>query len=326
MHSPLATALLQQRHAQQPSLGWQARLQALHCGEVRLHEALKRHTTIQIGGPADAMVFPAGLEDLKRALCFVSEEKIPWRVLGLGSNILVKDAGIRGVVFRLHRCLQRLEVFEEDENSVLVEGEAGVALPKLVELARQRGYRGLEALYGIPASLGGALWMNAGTRSGEISDGLESLVVLKADGSLLRYPRKKLRFEYRSLRLPSQDIVISGRWRLLKGPPQEVRSAVAAYQKRRHETQPLDLPNMGSVFKNPEKGFAAQMIEELGLKGVRVGGARISEKHANFIVNEGQATARDVLILIGLIRDKVREELGVRLELEVKVLGDDEAL
>ncbi len=216
---------------------------------------------------------------------------------------------------------------DETETEVLIYAEAGVPLPKIVEFCRQKGLAGIEALYGIPGSIGGTIRMNAGTRHGEIKDHLlEIRVLTHQEYEVQTLPRAKLKFEYRHLQLPQKDIILSGTFRLAKGNPEAVQAKIAAYQKKRGESQPLEYPNLGSVFKNPEKGFAAQMIEELGLKGVRVGGARISTKHANFIINEGNASAKDVLVLMGLIKDKVKDELGVKLELEAKVLGEDEPI
>lgn len=326
MDAALIESLLQERATQGPEEGWQQQLLGLARGEVRLDEPLKKHTTIQIGGPADALVYPADLEDLNALLAFAIEKHVPWMILGWGSNVLVRDGGIRGIVFRLQKTFSHSQILEESETEVLVEAQAGVPLPKIVEAGKQNGWVGVETLYGIPGSIGGTLKMNAGTRSGDISAFVESITVLRPDGSLHTYPRKRIKFEYRSSNLPPKEIVLSGKFRFQKGDPAAVQEAVAKYQKRRHDSQPLDTANVGSVFKNPEKGFAAEMIDELGLKGVRVGGARISHKHANFIVNENEAKARDVLVLIGLIRDKVKDELDVKLELEVKVIGEDESL
>ncbi len=317
-------ALIREQTPLAPELGWEEQLRSMVRGEVKLEEPLKRHTTIQIGGPADAYVLPADQADLQEILRFAHDKHVPWMVLGLGSNILVRDGGIRGIVLRIHKAFNRLEILDETEEGALIDAEAGVPLPKLVELCRQRGLTGMENLYGIPGSIGGTLWMNAGTRDGEMKDHLIEIQVLRPDGSTSSYPRNRLKFEYRHLHLPAKEIIVGAKFRLGKAPAAEVQAKISAYQKKRQESQPLEFPNLGSVFKNPEKGFAAQMIEELGLKGVRVGGARISPKHANFIINENQASARDVLVLIGLIRDKVREELDVRLELEAKILGEDE--
>jgi len=327
MDAALLESLLEERtRPKGPVAGWEQELQSLVKGELRLQEPLRKHTTIQVGGPADAYLLPADLDELKNILAFAESRRVPWIVLGLGSNVLVKDGGIRGIVLRLHKTLNRFTVLDESAEEILIEAEAGLPLPKLVEWSRQQGLSGFEHLYGIPGSVGGALWMNAGTRQGEIQESLRSLTLLSLQGELLTYPRSKLKFEYRHLALPVRGVIAKASFALKKSDPVQVQEKIAAYQKRRQETQPLEYPNVGSVFKNPPKGFAAQIIDELGLKGVRVGKARISEKHANFIVNEGGACARDVLVLIGLIKDKVKEELDLRLELEVKVLGEDESV
>lgn len=317
--------LIDQRGMMQgPEPGWAEKLPAFARGEVLLDQPLKRYSSIQIGGPADALVFPADCKDLANLLHFAHENRVSWTVLGNGSNVLIKDGGIRGIVIRLGKMLSQLQILEEIEEQILIEAEAGVSLAKLVEQGRQGGWEKVAPLYGIPATIGGALWMNAGTRQGEIKDCVKSIKVMWADGTEETLPREKLDFEYRRLRLSGRGIILSGIFHFKKGDKLEIQKIMAEYQEKRRLTQPLDQPSLGSVFKNPEKGFAAQMIEEQGLKGVRVGGARISEKHANFIVNEGGATAKDVLALIGLIKDKIRDELDIKLELEAKVLGEDE--
>ena len=325
MDAAALEALIKESEAPKgPETGWEMKLTTLARGEAKLGEALKRYTSIQIGGPADALVFPENIEDLSNILSFAKANRVPWMVLGNGSNALVRDGGIRGIVLRLNKALHQLKLIDETEHYVLVEAEAGVPLPKLVEQGRQQGWEGVASLYGIPATVGGALWMNAGTRKGEIKDVVQSVRVMLSDGSVEEYPAGKLKFEYRHLKLPAKGLILSGQFRFQKGDKLAIQKTIEEYQTKRRETQPLESASLGSVFKNPEKGFAAQMIEELGLKGVRVGGARISEKHANFIINERDATAKDVLALVGLVRDKVRDELEIRLELEAKVLGDDD--
>ncbi len=309
-----------------PEPGWEFRLQALFPELVKLQEPLKRYTSIQIGGPADALVFPESEEQLATVLGFAKENRVPWMILGLGSNVLIRDGGIRGMVLRFTKTLNQFNLIEETGETVRLEAQAGVPLPKIVEMGKKQGWVGVEPLYGIPGSVGGALYMNAGTRAGEIKSVVESIKVMYQDGTIEVLPKSKLKFEYRHVKLPARGIILSGILAFSKGDPKEVQSRLAEIQQNRRDTQPLDQPSLGSVFKNPEKGFAAQMIEELGLKGVRVGGARISDKHANFIINERDATAKDVLALIGLVRDKVRDEVELRLELEAKVLGEDEPL
>lgn len=318
-------ALVQESTAPKgPEVGWEFRLQALFPDQVKLKESLKAYTYIQIGGRADAMVFPETEAQLAQVLAFAKENRVPWVVLGLGSNVLIRDGGIRGIVLRLTQTLNQYEILEDNSETVRIEIQAGVPIHKIVELGRQGGWAGIESLYGIPGSVGGALYMNAGTRQGEIQEYVESVKVMFQDGTTHVLPKEKIKFEYRHVKLPARGIILSGILKFAKADPHKVQEALAEAQKKRKDTQPLNQPSLGSVFKNPEKGFAAQIIDELGLKGVRVGGARISEKHANFIVNERNATAKDVLALIGLVRDKVRDEIDLRLELEAKVLGEDD--
>ncbi len=292
-------------------------------GDLLFDEPLARYTSIKVGGPADVLFYPASLEEIPKALGFCKARSLSCWVLGNGSNLLIRDGGIRGMVLRLNRLLQQFEILEEKEGEVFLKAESGLSLAKLVEFSRSQGLSGMESLYGIPGSVGGAVIMNAGTREGEIGALIETLTVMNAAGEIKEYPKKKLHFEYRDLEIPRSEIILSTVLKLQKSTPEKVSQKIEFFQKRRRDTQPLDQPNMGSVFKNPPKKFAAQLIEELGLKGVRVGQARISEKHSNWIVNEGGATAKDIVVLMGLVRDKVREAAGVRLEIEVKIVGED---
>jgi UDP-N-acetylmuramate dehydrogenase len=291
-------------------------------GELHFNEPLARYTSIKIGGPADALFFPLDIEDLARAVRFCGSHEIPYFVMGQGSNLLVRDGGVRGLVIRLHRCLNTFKVEKEEGQNQIIFAEAGLSLPKLVEYSRQNGLTGIESLYGIPGSIGGAILMNAGTREGELGERVIDLTVMDSDGDLKTYSRERLHFEYRALKIPRSEIALSVRLKLKKSDSKKVSEKIEFFQKRRFETQPLDQSNLGSVFKNPPKRFAAELIEELGLKGVRFGGARISEKHSNWIVNEGGASAQDVAVLIDLVRDKVKEATGIRLETEVKIVGE----
>lgn len=318
-------AMVEQRRTPKgPDSQWLEKLPEVISGELKLAEPLKRYTSIQIGGPAEALVFPQDEKDLSHVLAFAKEHRVPWWVLGRGSNVLVRDGGVPGITIQLADHFQSFEILEENENEICLEVGAGYPLPKLVEQGRKAGWQGVVPLYGVPASVGGALWMNAGNRQGEIKDVVEAIKVVKSDGELAEYPAKRLQFSYRHMKMPDAGVVVAVRFRFTKGDTQALQQDFSTYQKKRKDTQPLDYPNLGSVFKNPEKGFAAQIIEELGLKGVRVGGARLSEKHANFIINEREATALDVLAMMGLIKDKVWEECQIKLELEAKIIGVDE--
>ncbi|HKX12995.1 MAG TPA: FAD-binding protein, partial [bacterium] len=223
MDAALMETLLQERTPPRPEAGWQDRLRALARGELRFEEPLKRHTTLQIGGPADVLVYPADLDDLRKIIEFANVQHVPWMVLGWGSNVLVKDGGIRGVVFRLQKTFTRFEVLDETETEILLEVEAGVPLPKVVESGKQKGWKGVETLYGIPGSIGGTLKMNAGTRAGEIKEFVEEIAVLRPDGTVHAYPKKKIKFEYRSSNLPGKEIVVSGKFRFQKADPAAVQ-------------------------------------------------------------------------------------------------------
>lgn len=317
-------AMLEERTTPKgPDSDWLEKLPEAVQGEIKFEEPLKRHTSIQIGGPAEALVFPQDNADLAALLHFAKTHHVPWWVLGRGSNVLVRDGGVPGITIQLQKHFQDFQIISETETEIQCEVGAGYPLPKLVEQGRKGAWQGIVPLYGVPGSVGGALWMNAGNRQGEIKEVVTGVKVVKSDGAEVQYPAKRLQFSYRHVKLPESGVVVAVQFSFLKGKPDQVQEEFEAYQKKRKETQPLDAPNLGSVFKNPEKGFAAQIIEELGLKGVRVGGARISEKHANFIINERDATAQDVLALIGLVKDKVWEECQIKLELEAKVIGKE---
>lgn len=289
------------------------------CEAVLFDEPMSRHTTIRIGGAADALLYPGNIEEVTHLLGFARRHRLPVLFLGAGSNLLVRDKGVRGLVVSLSRGFGKIRL----EPSRLLYAEAGVGMPRLAEFAAEQGLSGVESLSGIPGTLGGALVMNAGTREGEIGAVVHSVTFVDSRERVQTWMRERIRFGYRESHFPKGAVLLSARLELKPSTPEAVREKVRSDRARRVETQPLGLPNLGSVFKNPPKGFAARAIEEAGLKGVRVGGARVSEKHANFIVNEGEASARDVLALIGLVRDKVKERLAVGLETEVKVVGEE---
>lgn len=289
-------------------------------GEVAFDEDLSRYTTSRVGGPADALVYPKGIEELGRCVRFSRQKKMPLFVLGAGSNLLVQDKGIRGLVVNL-RNFSRLAL-EDSEVRPVVYAEAGVGIPRLVDFAALHGLSGLEGVAGIPGNVGGGLFMNAGTPTGQMGDRLASATFMAQEGKLVTWERESLQFGYRTSHFPKGAIIVSARFSLERSTPSQVMETVRQAREQRVKHQPLNLPNLGSVFKNPPGKFAGALIEEAGLKGVRVGQARISPKHANFIVNEGGATAKDIRILIGLIRDKVKEKFNVSLEPEVRIVGE----
>jgi UDP-N-acetylmuramate dehydrogenase len=267
-------------------------------------EPLGPRTTFKIGGAADALVRPADETELADALGAARECDIPWRLLGAGANLLVGDAGVRGAVFSLGRLNRRTGLHVQ----------AGCSLPQLVKETVDEGLAGLECLAGVPATVGGAIAMNAGGRHGDISRSIRYIDVLTPDGKLKRLPRAEIPFRYRSWGLAGH-VAVAAAFDLTPDPQARARYDEILADKK--ATQPLGSPNAGCVFKNPAGNSAGRLIDQAGLKGARVGRAHVSRKHANFIVNEGGATARDVHGLIDTIRGRVRDRFGVELELEV---------
>lgn len=292
--------------------------------EVLFDEPMSKHTTIRIGGPADALVTPNNLESLEKICSFARREKIDLFLLGGGSNILVRDGGIRGLVVRLTRCAGDIQVTSEDEQGVHLYIGSGLKMPGLIQFAIKEGLLGVEPLVGIPSTVGGAVAMNAGTPDGTIGDLLEYVILLNPEGELVKEYRDRLEMGYRYCKIPKGHFVLGAGLKLVRGEPDQIGVAVRQRLERRNATQPLSLPNLGCIFKNPAKREAGALIEEAGLKEVRIGGARISGQHANFIVNEGGGKARDVLALVHLIKDKVKERFGIALETEIKIVGEDE--
>lgn len=289
-------------------------IQKIFRGRIALNEPLKKYTSFRIGGPADYYLEPLDKADLVRIVTYLQEQGFPFVMIGNGSNLLVSDDGIRGAVINLEKGLSSISA----EGNV-VAAEAGVRLPRFVDFCIQRGLKGVEMLPGIPGTLGGAVVMNAGAYEGEISDHLVEVEVLR-NGEILRVKKEDAGFSYRRSGF-RRDIVLSATFQLPEGDKAELMKVRRELLIKRNESQPLNMPNSGSVFKNPETSFAAKLIEDAGLKGKRIGGAQISEKHGNFIVNVAKATATDVLALIRLAREEVAQKSGITLELEVKLLG-----
>ncbi len=291
------------------------------CGTVLFDEPLAHHTSIRIGGPADVLSYPKTIEEVSSLIQFSRKNHLPVFVLGAGTNILVRDKGIRGVVINLSQGFNQIRL----DSPTTLYVEAGVGLPRLVEFAAEEGLTGIEGLAGIPGNVGGALVMNAGTLEGEIADAVETVTFLTKEAKLETWTKEKIRFSYRESHFSKGAILLSTRLNLSRMASELIRGRLQKQRDYRLETQPLNVPNLGSVFKNikEKKIFAGRLVEEAGLKDVRVGGARISPKHGNWIINEGGAKAKEVLALIGLVRDKVKEKFGVLLETEVRVVGEE---
>lgn len=292
-------------------------------GEVRYAVPMAEYTSFRVGGPVDFLFFPADAADLKKILEWGRKEKIPYFILGKGTNLLVRDGGWRGMAISLIQGFSRIAEVSRGEREVILEVEAGVPLEGLINFCRINGLAGLEFAAGIPGSVGGAIYMNAGAFGGEIKQVLESVGLMDSQGNILRKERGELEFSYRSLRLAKGEIILDGLFKLGLGEPSLVRAKIEEIITKRKEKQPYEFPSAGSVFRNPQAGPAGGLIEKVGLKGYQIGEAQISEKHANFIINRGQARAKDILSLIELARCKVFREIGVLLELEIQVVGED---
>jgi UDP-N-acetylmuramate dehydrogenase len=283
---------------------------------LKTDEPLSRHTSWGIGGPADYYVEIRNAEELEKLFAWAGGHGVPLTPLGQGSNLLVSDKGIRGVTFRLRGDFESLR-FEGDR---AVAG-AGVLLPQISRAAAERGLTGAEPFCGIPGTVGGALQTNAGTPEGDMGRVVREVLVLDADGRRRRWGRDEISFAYRRSSLAGQ-IVLSVDLQLRAGNKNDILAVMNQQLKRRAERQPLGTKNCGSVFKNPPGDYAARLIESVGLKGFRVGGAQVSPKHANFIENVDHATAADVHTILDALRSAVRQRFGIDLELEVWTVGE----
>jgi UDP-N-acetylmuramate dehydrogenase len=283
-------------------------------GKILINEPLDRFSTFKIGGPADIYIEPLDVDELIKIISYLKENEIDFIILGNGSNVLISDDGFRGAVINLEKGLNFLKI---DEGIILA--GAGVKLSKFVDFCIERGFAGVEMLAGIPGTLGGAIIMNAGAYGGEISDHLVDVDVIRG-GKLINLKRDKCGFRYRGSDLVD-DVVVQARFQLPKGDIEELKVRRRDIIVKRNRSQPVDFPNVGSIFKNPSGKFAGKLIEDTGLKGLRVGDAEVSQRHANFIINRGNARARDVLELIKTVRRMVYEKFNVKLELEIRLIG-----
>lgn len=283
-------------------------------GKILVNEPLAKYSTFKIGGPADIYIEPVNVDELINLVRYLKDKEIDFVIIGNASNVLISDEGFRGTVINLEFGLNFIRI----EDEYVIAG-AGVKLSKFVDFCIENGFRGVEMLAGIPGTLGGAIIMNAGAYSGEISDYLVDVDVIR-EFKLVRLKKDECGFGYRTSNL-ANDIVVQGRFKFPKGDVEEMKRKRREILIKRNQAQPVNYPNVGSIFKNPPGDFAGRLIEQAGLKGVQIGGAQVSEKHANFIINKGNATAKDVLELIKLVKSRVYEKFGVKLELEIKLIG-----
>ncbi len=288
-------------------------------GICRRKANLADYTTFHIGGPCDLLLEPTTELELVAALRFLRSEKIPYYILGRGSNVLVRDGGFEGVILALADKYSKIII---DGNEV--QAEAGASIRRIAHLSFKAGLTGMESLAGIPGSAGGGAIMNAGAFGSEMSQVLGMVRVIDQEGNRKTYDRPELTFGYRkSLLMDQGDVVSSLSFRLKPADPEEIQKRYLAIRAKRDASQPLNAYSAGSIFKRPSEAPAARLIDQAGLKGKSVNDAQISEKHAGFIVNRGHAKAADVLELIGMVTDIIQDRYGIKLETEIKIIGKD---
>lgn len=287
--------------------------------DVRIAEPMSRHTTWKVGGPVDFFVYPQSKAELESAMNIVRQKGLEWLAIGRGSNLLIRDKGLRGVVIKIGRGLDKITV---TGNKIVAGG--GCSSIRLSKMAARHGLTGLEFAEGIPGTVGGAVFMNAGAHGSESAQVLQSAEILLESGEWATLSREELGFRYRTsiLQKERRGIVTQAVFELTKGNQEEITQRMKHYKEHRRKTQPLQHPCAGSVFRNPPGDHAGRLIEASGLKGYQIGDAMVSTQHANFIINRGQAKAEDVLNLIHHIRSTVEERFGVQLVPEVRVVGE----
>ncbi len=284
--------------------------------EMRFFEPMAKHTSFRIGGPAEVMVFPKNASELSDILKLSKVLDCKTAILGAGTNILAPDTGVDGLVVCLKDCMDGMSCLDGGRICVA----AGVTMTRAAVFAAGLGLSGLEFAHGIPGTVGGGVYMNAGAYGGEIAQVCESVDVMSMDGELRTLKADEMKFSYRHSRLEDEPgIVVSAVFKLEEKPEAEIRELMQDLMKRRKASQPLDLPSAGSAFKRPVGGYAAALIDQAGLKGFRIGGAAVSEKHAGFVVNLDNATAADVVGLLNAVSEKVFNASGIRLEPEVRI-------
>ena len=284
--------------------------------QFRMNESLAKHTSFRIGGAAEVMVFPKTADELGKILKMSAFLDCKFAILGAGTNILAPDEGIPGLTL----CLKDLEDKMEQIDDTHIRVGAGVSMARAAQFAANNNLSGLEFAHGIPGSVGGGVYMNAGAYGGEIAQVCSRVGIMNADGTMRTLQGEEMDFSYRHSRLEDDGgFVLWAEFSLTHKPGEEIKATMQDLQSRRRASQPLDLPSAGSAFKRPVGGYAAELIDRTGLKGFRVGDAAISEKHAGFAVNLGNATARDVKMLLQQVADKVLDNTGIRLEPEIRI-------
>ena len=282
---------------------------------------MSQYTTFRVGGPAEALYRASDLITLQKMVSILNQEKIPYLIVGRGSNLLVRDKGIAGVVIVLEKSLGAIEV--KDKNSLTIFVGAGCSINTFLTMCLKSGWSGLEFLAGIPGTIGGALAMNAGAFGQEIGNNVQKIDLIDRQGQLLTRDKNSLNFHYRKLMIDQGSVIIGCYFQLEGQSKLIIQKRITNYLKKRKLTQPLDYPCAGSIFKNPANDYAGRLIEEAGLKGTILGGAMISEKHANFIIDTGNALAKDVSSLITLVQEAIENRQGIKLQPEIVVVGKE---
>lgn len=286
---------------------------------ILIDEPMSRHTTFRVGGPADFFVTPKAREEVRDVICICKEAGMPYYIIGNGSNLLVSDAGYRGVIVQIYKEMNEVKV-EGD----LVKAQAGALLSGIAAKALGAELSGFEFASGIPGTIGGACVMNAGAYGGEMKDVLESVTVLTGEGKIIELGRNELELGYRTSVIAKKGyIVLGAALKLERGDGEKIKTYMDELKEKRVTKQPLEYPSAGSTFKRPEGYFAGKLIEDAGLRGFQVGGAQVSEKHCGFVINRDHATAADIMELMRQVQIRVKENSGVDLEPEVKRLGDE---
>ena len=285
---------------------------------ILIDEPMSRHTTFRVGGPADFFVIPKAKEEVRDVIRICKEAGMPYYIIGNGSNLLVSDAGYRGVIVQIYKEMNEVKV-EGD----LVKAQAGALLSGIAAKALGAELSGFEFASGIPGTIGGACVMNAGAYGGEMKDVLESVTVLTGEGKIIELGRNELELGYRTSVIAKKGYIVLGAvLKLERGDGEKIKTYMDELKEKRVTKQPLEYPSAGSTFKRPEGYFAGKLIQDSGLKGFTVGGAQVSEKHSGFVINKGNATAADVMELIRQVTAKVKEDTGVTMEPEVKQIGE----
>ncbi|MCR4431554.1 MAG: UDP-N-acetylmuramate dehydrogenase [Tepidanaerobacteraceae bacterium] len=285
---------------------------------IKINESMKNHTSFRIGGPADILVLPQDVQEIKEIVAFCRWEGVPFFVMGNGTNLLIKDKGIRGVVIKLSQNFNDIEV-----NKNLIKCKAGVSLSTIGRVALENNLRGLEFACGIPGSVGGAVVMNAGAYGGQMADVVKKVSVMDFEGNIYDMSKNELEYSYRYSVLQKGDrILLDVEMKLSPGDYNDIKTRMEDFLARRKQKQPLNLPSAGSAFKRPPGNYAGYLIEKAGLKGFRIGGAMVSDMHAGFIVNIDNATCEDVLNLINHIQKEVKQKFNVELEPEIIIEGE----